>query len=949
MSSSSLKPREPGSPDFKRLFEATPGLFLVLTPDLRISAVNDAYLCATMTKREEILGRGLFEVFPDNPADPKATGVSNLRESLARCLANKAPDAMAVQKYDVRRPESEGGGFQEKYWSPVNCPVLDARGEVEYIIHRVEDVTEFVKLKQRSTSQEKTVGELKERADRVEAEVYFRAQELQQANKQLRAADHVKDEFIAGVSHELRTPLTLILAPIESLLAESIPHEQRRLLESAHNNAVRLLQMVMGLLDFSKAQAGRFEVRREPTDLGALVRSVVGDFLPLMKRKDLHSRVEVPSERVLVDMDRYLFERILFNLISNAVKFTPEGGSISVALSVEKGRLRLRVNDTGVGIPEGQLKNLFQKFKQLDASSTRRFEGTGLGLSLVKEFSNLLGGEVSASSNKEGGSMFVVELPALRSRTTQEPAEFQRVPMVPRYGAVSEDTPARKGGAEKLPKVLVAEDNAELAGFISNVLLELAQVRVAADGEEALNLAHEWAPDLVLADVMMPKRDGLSLCREIKSRAELANVPVVLLTALTQRDALIKGWEAGADEYLYKPFHPHELKARVRALLTASRLRAVHRRVETELQRSEERFRLMVQSVQDYAIFMLDPDGKVQTWNAGAERIKGYRRDEIVGRHFSAFYPPEDVESGKPALELEQAIREGRVEDEGWRVKKDGSRFWANVVVTALKDSAGNLLGFAKVTRDMTERRRFEQSLERATAVAETANKELDSFAYSVAHDLRAPLRTIDGYTDLLLRRYGSALDDEAKRYFGLIRSGSASMGRLIDDLLKLSRVVRNPLHRQRIDVSAIAKKIVAELREAQRDRQTKITEVGIEENIWADADPDFVAIALRNLLDNAWKYTSKHSTARIEFGTLKGSKERVCFVRDDGAGFDMRFSKMLFKPFSRLHGAHEFEGTGIGLATVQRVIERHGGRIWAEGEVERGATFYFTLPEAGS
>ena len=218
-------------PDFRALFESAPGLYLVLAPDLTIVAVSDAYLRATMTRREQILGRSLFDVFPDNPDDPEATGVSNLHDSLLRVIRTRASDAMAVQKNDIRRPESEGGAFEQRYWSPVNSPVLDAGGEITLIIHRVEDVTEFVRLKQK-VEQSTKAEELQIRADSMEAEVFSRAQQLQQANHQLRAAneelaqkeqelkrlyerlhrlDQMKTRLFTNVSHELRTPLALIL------------------------------------------------------------------------------------------------------------------------------------------------------------------------------------------------------------------------------------------------------------------------------------------------------------------------------------------------------------------------------------------------------------------------------------------------------------------------------------------------------------------------------------------------------------------------------------------------------------------------------------------------------------------------------------------------------------------------------------------------------------------
>jgi PAS domain S-box-containing protein len=352
---------------------------------------------------------------------------------------------------------------------------------------------------------------------------------------------------------------------------------------------------------------------------------------------------------------------------------------------------------------------------------------------------------------------------------------------------------------------------------------------------------------------------------------------------------------------------------------------------------TSEHFRLLVESIRDYAIFTLDPEGRVTSWNAGAERYKRYRADEIIGRHFSVFYPPEDIASGKPARELAVAAREGRIEDEGWRVRKDGTRFWANVVITALREN-GRLIGFAKVTRDLTERMQNEERLRAAVT-------ELDAFAYSVSHDLRAPLRSIDGFSQILLEDYGAKLDDAGREALERVRAATQRMGGLIDDLLKLSRVSRGEMRKETVDLSALAAAIVRDLRSREPQREVEVT-IAPAPRLTVQGDPRLLGIALENLLGNAWKYTSKRSDARIEFwGTaLPQEGERIFYVRDNGAGFDMRYADKLFGAFQRLHGASEFEGTGVGLATVQRILLRHGGRIWAEAKVNEGATFYFTV-----
>ncbi|HEY8429722.1 MAG TPA: PAS domain S-box protein [Sandaracinaceae bacterium] len=370
------------------------------------------------------------------------------------------------------------------------------------------------------------------------------------------------------------------------------------------------------------------------------------------------------------------------------------------------------------------------------------------------------------------------------------------------------------------------------------------------------------------------------------------------------------------------------------------------RRAEEELRI----YRLLVEGVRDYAIFMLDPRGHVRTWSPGAERLYGYSTEEIVGQHFSIFYPSGAVESGHPQRELQIAAAEGRYTEENWRVRKDGSRYWASVLITALRNADGKLTGFAKITRDFTERQRAEEEIRRLNAelaqeVADrtAALEELESFSYSVSHDLRAPLRGIDGFSKVLVEKYGQELDDQARHYLSRIRAGAQRMGVLIDDLLRLSRITRAELRSLPVDLGAMSREVIAELRKTEPERDVEVT---IAAPLEARGDPSLLRVLLENLLGNAWKFTGKTAHARIEVGadTVAAPGERAFYVRDNGAGFEMQYADKLFTPFQRLHDASEFEGTGIGLATARRIVARHGGRIWAEGAPGRGATVWFTL-----
>jgi PAS domain S-box-containing protein len=362
---------------------------------------------------------------------------------------------------------------------------------------------------------------------------------------------------------------------------------------------------------------------------------------------------------------------------------------------------------------------------------------------------------------------------------------------------------------------------------------------------------------------------------------------------------------------------------------------------------------------------MLDPEGKILTWNEGAARNQGYTAQEVVGQNFLMFYTPEDQARKHPQEELRLARVNGVYEEEGIRVRKDGSRFWANVILTPVYDNEKKLVGFAKVVRNITEkkegqeklRKAFEEvkrkseDLEIANQVAlrkglelQASNQELEAFCYSVSHDLRSPLRGIAGFAQALDEDYGKALDARAKRYLDRIRAGAQRMGALIDDLLNLSRLTRAQLRPSAIDLTEISESVIQELQASDPDRKIKIE---IQPRLNAEGDPGLIRAALDNLIRNAWKFTSKKDDAAIEIGKQLQGEQEVFFVKDNGAGFDMAFADKLFGAFQRLHAVDEFPGTGIGLATVRRIIHRHGGKVWVEAKEGVGATFYFTLPDA--
>jgi len=405
-------------------------------------------------------------------------------------------------------------------------------------------------------------------------------------------------------------------------------------------------------------------------------------------------------------------------------------------------------------------------------------------------------------------------------------------------------------------RVLIAEDSPTQAEQLKHTLeCHGYQVTSTANGSQALKAAGAEKPTLVISDIVMPEMDGYRLCQEIKSDPDLKNIPVILVTTLSDPQDVIRGLECGADNFIIKPYDERYLLSRIQFV-----------RLNYEM-----------------------------------------REREHVGMGVEIYF--------------------------------NGQRH----LITADRLQILNLLlsTYEAAIQRNQELTRAKEALRLANASLEAANKELEAFSYSVSHDLRAPLRAIEGFTRSLLNEHAGQLEESGRSLLERALAACHRMRQLIEDLLNLSRLTRGEMHRDAVDLTALSKLVLAEL---QRNHPERAVRICVAEGLVAQGDARLLRAAMENLLGNAWKFTAKRQPAIIEFGMNRQSDEKVFFVRDNGAGFDMAYAGKLFGAFQRLHSTEEFPGTGVGLATVQRIIRRHGGRIWAEGKVDEGATFHFTL-----
>ena len=764
--------------------------------------------------------------------------------------------------------------------------------------------------------------------------------------------DRAKTTFFSNISHEFRTPLTLMLGPTEDALRSEKRALDGEALDALHRNELRLLKLVNALLDFSRIEAGSLQAVYEVTNLARLTSDLASTFRSAVERAGLKLEVDCSDTGAPVSIDTGMWEKIVLNLLSNAFKFTFEG-RIAVRCETRDDKNVLVVQDTGIGIPADELPRIFDRFHRVAGAKSRTYEGSGIGLALTSELVKLLGGTIAVDSEPARGTTFTVSIPRREGRPCAELASVARDSIAASafaaevarwegdYHQPTVSARTRPPLADSMrARVVVADDNADMRDYLSRLLSERWEVTAVGDGASALALARETRPDLVLTDVMMPMLDGFGLLRALRDDPQLASVPVILLSARAGEEARIEGIEAGADDYLIKPFSARELMARVSNLL---QLAALRRQVELE----RNRLASFIDQTPVGVVIWEGPQLTCRLTNDAYQRM--VRRPIRLGTPLREALP-ELV--GTPSLaRVEQVLREGvaldTLENAVSLTGADGETRlqYFNTSYRPLLDEHGATSGVISVSSDITEQVLARQAVEETRAQAVAANRAKDEFLAMLGHELRNPLAPILTALELMRLRGDDALLRERQ----IIERQTRHLTTLVEDLLDVSRIVRGvvELDKKAVvlgDIVARSIETAAPLFEQRRHQLT----TDVPRSIVVDGDPDRLTQVFANLLTNSAKYTDPGG--RVSISAAYVAPDVVVTVTDTGRGISEEMLPRVFDLFvqEQQHLDRSRGGLGLGLAIVRNLVELHGGRVTVSSAgLGKGSTFSVSIPGA--
>jgi signal transduction histidine kinase len=778
--------------------------------------------------------------------------------------------------------------------------------------------------------------------------------------------DQAKTVFFSNVSHEFRTPLTLMLGHVDDALddlADPLTAGQRDRQLAVQRNGARLLKLVNSLLDFSRIEAGRIQASYEPVDVGTLTAGIASAFGSLVERAGIELTLDCPPSPEPVHVDREMWEKIVLNLVSNAFKFTLQG-RITVRVESDAEWVRLVVTDTGTGIDAVSLPHIFERFYRVEGARGRTYEGTGIGLALVRELAKLHGGTATVESESGKGSCFTV---SIRTGTAHLPRERIRTPRnlsattVQASAFVDEAAGWLPDSGDKPPvevgngarvdepldthaastEILIAEDNADMRSYLKKLLRPLGRVTTVSDGVQALEGINQRMPDLVLSDVMMPRLDGFGLLRALRSDERTRVLPIILLSARAGEEARVEGVGANADDYIVKPFSSRELVARVRAQLELARQR---REYSEALRLGEERFRALVTASSD-VVYRMSPDWSEMRLLVGRDFIAS--TDRPSRSWLQTFIHPDE----QPAVlaRIEEAIRtKSTFELEHRVLRADGSLGWTISRAIPVKDASGEILEWFGAASDVTRRKLGEEALRDANRELAAVDRRKNDFLAVLSHELRNPLAPIQNSIYLLERAAPGS--EQTTRAREVLKRQTAYLTRLVDDLLDVTRISHGKvtLKSARLDLREVVYKTTDDLRWLFKQSKVELHVEQPADPLWVDGDATRIAQVLGNLLQNAVKFTPAGGSVNVHLGKADG--RAALSVRDTGQGMDPSQVERMFQPFAQgtQGSARSQGGLGLGLALVKGFVELHGGSVSASSPGPgQGSRFVVTLPLA--
>jgi PAS domain S-box-containing protein len=775
--------------------------------------------------------------------------------------------------------------------------------------------------------------------------------------EELTALDRAKTAFFSNISHELRTPLTLILGPVEdALLGDAQP--SRESLEMLHRNALRLLKLVNGLLDFVRIEVGRMQAIYQPTDLSLLTAQLASVFRSAVERAGLRLVVECPPLPEPVYVDREMWEKIVLNLLSNALKATFEG-EIRVSIAADESGATLSICDTGTGIPKQEVSHLFERFRRIEGAQRRSHEGSGIGLALVHELVAMHGGSIEVDSKLEEGSAFKVHLPFGHAHLVQGqvakdaagPVEVQGTAVayvqealgwLPGHDQLRREIAGSVAGdqddeSERAPTgkpvVLLADDNADMREYVRTLLAARFEVVSTPNGRTAVEEVKRRAPDLVLTDVMMPEMDGFALLHALRQNPVTAVIPIIMLSARAGEEARIEGVEAGADDYLTKPFTARELIARVDAQLKMARMRRDAAEQKAALTQEINRARQFAGEALEHvpiAFCTMDREYRITYMNAAAVQLAALSGKPHMGACLWELYP--ELIGSAVEANIRHAMEDRAPVEFEQFFPSPGNEMWYQFNIFPQPGE-----GIILYCRNTTETRKAEQALRRSEQLAAAGR-----LAASIAHEINNPLEAVTNL--LFLAKNDPGLSGSTKELLEITDKELARLSHITARSLKFYRQRTAPAFTaldEVIDSVLYFHDPVIRIRNIQVDRRYRPVRTVL-------CQPGEIQQVFTNLISNALDALPPKGRLILAVRPAKNSEGRdgvAITVADSGAGIDPYMFERLFHPFVSTKGE---AGTGLGLWVSKGILDKHHAQVAVRTKNGCGTVFRIFFPADG-